>query len=101
MLCFNASRMKRGPLASAVSKFTSFQMLLKELPDFVEGNNSGLIVIKIYMARTGNNQQLLVISLQFLEGILAEIARMGFLPVNHEHGAADFPAVRQQGHIRT
>ena len=49
-------------------------MLLKELLDFAERNNPGLIVIEVHMARAGNDHQLLVIPLQFLEGILAEIA---------------------------
>ena len=42
-------------------------MLQKELSDSVERNDTGLIVIKIHMACTGNNHQLLVVPFNFLK----------------------------------
>lgn len=51
------------------------------------------IVIQVGMVGIGNDQQFLVVASQFLIGILAEIARMGFLSVDKQDGAADFACV--------
>ena len=82
----------------AIPHRASLQVRLEEMRNLVKRNHIQLVV-QVDVIGSRNNQQLLVVALQLLEGIFTEIARMGFLSVNHEHGAADFPAVRQEGHI--
>ena len=46
-----------------------------------------------------DDEQLLVVALELLVGILAEIAGMGILAVNEEDCALDFTGIRQERHI--
>ena len=53
---------------------------------------------------SGDDEQFLVIGPGVIlhhigKGIPAEIAGVGFLPVDHQHSTADFIAVAQDGHI--
>ena len=56
-------------------------------------------VIQIRMYGSGNNQQFLIIALQFLECIFTEITGMGFFSMNEQHGAADFIGIRKNRSI--
>ena len=51
------------------------------------------VVVEVGVIGAGDNQQLLVVAVQFLVGVLAEVARMGFLPVDEQHGIAYFACV--------
>lgn len=51
---------------------TLFQVRAKELFDFVEGNHVHPVV-QVHMAGTGDNEQFLVVALELLESIFAEV----------------------------
>ena len=73
-----------------------FQILLEEVDQLVEGDDVGL-VIEVCMDSVGDNQQLFVVSSQFGEGVLAEVAGAGFFPMNHQNGAANLVRIGQDG----
>ena len=54
------------------------------------------VVVKIHMVGSGNDEKFLVVSGQFFEGILAEVAGMGLFSMNQEAGGADFTAVSKK-----
>ena len=45
------------------------------------------------MVGTGDNHQLFVIAFELLEGILTEVARMRFFPVDDQYGTFDFISI--------
>lgn len=52
----------------------------------------------------GDDEQLLIVGVGIVlhhvgKSILAEIAGVGLVPVDHQHGAADLVAVAQDGHV--
>ena len=51
------------------------------------------------MACTGDNHQFLVLAFQLLECVFAEIAGVGFFPVDEEHGVAYLVAIRENRHV--
>ena len=65
---------------------------MKKGVDFLK-RNFFEVVVKIHMGGPRNDHQLLVVSGQFLEGVLAEIAGMRLLAVDQQTCRADFTAV--------
>ena len=55
-------------------------------------------MVEIGVVRARDNEKLLVVALQLIKGIFAEIPRMGLLAVNKENGASDFARVREERH---
>ena len=82
----------------AIPHRASLQVRLEEVRNLVKRNHIQPVV-QVDVIGSRNNQQLLVVTLQLLEGIFTEVARMGFLSVNHEHGTTYLIAIRQDGHV--
>ena len=74
------------------------QVLPKEFRYFFKRYNA-LLVIQVSVARVRYDQQLLVVTLQSLESVSAEVTGMRLFAVNHKHRAADFVAVTQKRHV--
>lgn len=51
------------------------------------------VVVEVHMAGTGDDEELLVVAGELLEGVFAEVAGMGLFAVDEEDGAADFTGV--------
>lgn len=47
----------------------------------------------------GNDEQVLVVALEALEGVFAEIARVGFLAVDEEHGTFNLAGIGKYGGV--
>ena len=75
-----------------------FQVFPEESGNFVKGNSVG-IVIEIRVAGILHNEKLLVVSGEFFEGVLAEIAAVSLFAVDNHDRASDFAAVRQNRHV--
>ena len=58
------------------------------------------VVVEVGVVGAGDNQQFLVVAGQLLVGVLAEVARMSLLPMDKQHGSADFACVRQYRHVQ-
>ena len=65
------------------------------MPDYLHYRLSALAEFRC----AGDDEQLLVVALELLVGILAEIAGMGVLAVNEKDCALDFTGIRQERHI--
>lgn len=57
------------------------------------------IVVEVGMVGSGDDEELFVVSLEFLEGVFAEIAGVGLLSMYEEYGVAYLVAVREYGHV--
>lgn len=81
-------------------KFASglFQIVSKEYLYFVEGNDIHAVV-KIGMVSTRYNHQLLVVAFQLLEGVFAEVARVGIFAMYQQHGTAYLAGIGKDRHI--
>ena len=75
---------------------TSAEVLTEEGLNLVEGDN-GKIVVKVSVDSAGDEEQLLVVALQTLEGVLAEVAGVGLVAMDDEDGVADFLNKSQDG----
>ena len=75
-----------------------FQVLAEEGLNPVEGNLLE-VVVEVGVDCAWDDEQLLVVALELLVGVLAEIAGMGVLTVNEEDCALDFTGIRQERHI--
>ena len=75
-----------------------FQIIAEELFNPVK-RDFFHVVVEVGVAGARHNQQLLVVALQFLEGILAEVAGVGLFAVYNQDGAAYFAGIRQDGHV--
>ena len=73
--------------------------MLEKFDDFFVGNFTRLVVVKIGVAGSGNDKQFLVRSRQFRERVAAEINRVRFFAVNHQHCGTDFAAVSENRHV--
>lgn len=51
------------------------------------------------MVRARHDDERLVLALEELERVLAEVARMSLLAVNEQDGAPDFSRIRQERHV--
>ena len=51
------------------------------------------------MDRAGNDHQFFIVTFQKLEGITAQIAGMGLVAMDHQHGAVNLIRVGEQAHI--
>ena len=75
-----------------------FQVLAEEGLNPVEGNLLE-VVVEVGVDCAWDDEQLLVVALELLVGVLAEIAGMGVLTVDEEDSALDFTGIRQDRHI--
>ena len=74
------------------------QILAEEGLYPVEGNLLE-VVVEVGVDCAWDDEQLLVVALELLVGVLAEIAGMGVLTVDEEDSALDFTGIRQDRHI--
>lgn len=74
------------------------QILLVKLLYPIERNHLQ-VVVQIRMDGSRDNQQLLVAAGEFFINGLAEIARMGLLPMDEQHRTADFTGIRKDWHV--
>ena len=74
----------------------SAEVLAEEGLDLVEGDDVK-IVVKVGVDGAGDEEELLVVALQTLEGVLAEVAGVGLVAMDDEDGVADFSTKVRMG----